>query len=169
MHAPHHNPEQAFQRHLADEAATLAFGRQLASVIVPGMTIFLEGDLGAGKTTLTRGVLRGLGFMDSVKSPTYTLVEPYVVSNLYFHHFDLYRFADASEWEEAGFREMFNAESVCLVEWPDKAAALLPEPDWRIRLEPCAAGRQLTLTASTQMGTICLSRLIATITMPPAA
>lgn len=169
MHASHHNPEQTFQCHLADEAATLGLGRQLAPAIVPGMTIFLEGDLGAGKTTLTRGILRGLGFMERVKSPTYTLVEPYVVSNLYFHHFDLYRFADASEWEEAGFREMFNAQSVCLVEWPEKAAELLPEPDWRIRLEPSDAGRQLTLIASTQMGITCLSRLKAMITTPPVA
>src|SRR6218665_397076 len=104
MHAPHHT----LSTFLPDEAATLAMGQTLARGLQGGMTIFLLGDLGAGKTTLTRGILRGLGFAGRVKSPTYTLVEPYVVSSLDLHHFDLYRFADPLEWEDAGFRDLFN-------------------------------------------------------------
>ncbi|GHD65768.1 tRNA (adenosine(37)-N6)-threonylcarbamoyltransferase complex ATPase subunit type 1 TsaE [Jeongeupia chitinilytica] len=156
MHSAH---DTAFTPFLADEAETLSMGGQLAAALVPGMVIFLEGDLGAGKTTLTRGILRGLGFTGRVKSPTYTLVEPYTVSNLYLYHFDLYRFSDPSEWEDAGFRDYFNRDSVCLIEWADKAEGLLPAPDWLIRLEPEADGRRLHLTALTQNGTQCLARL----------
>ncbi len=144
-------------------------GEVLAGAMRAGMTIYLLGDLGAGKTTLTRGILRGLGFAGRVKSPTYTLVEPYVVSNLYLHHFDLYRFADPLEWEDAGFREMFNPDSVCIVEWPDKAAGLLPAPDWTIELYPLEQGRRLTLIAGSANGTQCLTKLTDFDTTPPAA
>lgn len=146
---------------LPDEAATLARGAQLARALRPGSVVYLEGDLGAGKTTLTRGMLRGLGYAGRVKSPTYTLVEPYSLPDLYFHHFDLYRFADPLEWEDAGFREYFNAESVCLVEWPDKAEGFLPPPDWRIALVPEQDGRRLTLVALTTHGQACLAQLTA--------
>lgn len=144
---------------LADEAATLAFGAQLAQTLQPGLVIYLHGDLGAGKTTLTRGLLRGLGFIGKVKSPTYTLVEPYTISSLYLYHFDLYRFADPMEWEEAGFRDYFNPDSVCLIEWPDKAAGLLPIADVDICLMPTANGRKLTLSANTEAGKTCLTTL----------
>ncbi|AOY00313.1 tRNA (adenosine(37)-N6)-threonylcarbamoyltransferase complex ATPase subunit type 1 TsaE [Jeongeupia sp. USM3] len=156
----HSTDDTAFTLFLADEAGTLAMGGRLAAALVPGLVIFLEGDLGAGKTTLTRGILRGLGFEGRVKSPTYTLVEPYTVSNLYLYHFDLYRFSDPSEWEDAGFRDYFNRDSVCLIEWADKAEGLLPAPDWLIQLAPEAEGRRLTLTAKTKNGTQCLARLI---------
>ncbi|WP_308417278.1 tRNA (adenosine(37)-N6)-threonylcarbamoyltransferase complex ATPase subunit type 1 TsaE [Andreprevotia chitinilytica] len=156
MHKPNDKPLSVF---LADEAATIAFGGELALAIRPGMTIFLEGDLGAGKTTLTRGLLRGLGFSGRVKSPTYTLVEPYAVSNLYLYHFDLYRFSDPSEWEDAGFRDYFNPESICLIEWADKAEGLLPRSDWLIRLAPEAEGRRITLIAQTEHGAACLASL----------
>ncbi|WP_432719358.1 tRNA (adenosine(37)-N6)-threonylcarbamoyltransferase complex ATPase subunit type 1 TsaE [Jeongeupia wiesaeckerbachi] len=156
MHNVH---DTAFTLFLADEAETLAIGRRLAAALHSGLVIFLEGDLGAGKTTLTRGILRGLGFAGRVKSPTYTLVEPYIVSNLYLYHFDLYRFSDPSEWEDAGFRDYFNRDSVCLIEWADKAEGLLPAPDWLIRLAPEADGRRLNLTALTTNGTQCLARL----------
>ncbi|BCL76140.1 bifunctional tRNA (adenosine(37)-N6)-threonylcarbamoyltransferase complex ATPase subunit type 1 TsaE/phosphotransferase [Jeongeupia sp. HS-3] len=155
----HNANDTAITRFLADEADTLATGGLLAAALAPGMVVFLEGDLGAGKTTLTRGILRGLGFAGRVKSPTYTLVEPYTLSNLYLYHFDLYRFSDPSEWEDAGFRDYFNRESVCLIEWADKAESLLPAPDWLIQLAPEAEGRRLTLTALTQTGTQCLARL----------
>ncbi|QNM95878.1 tRNA (adenosine(37)-N6)-threonylcarbamoyltransferase complex ATPase subunit type 1 TsaE [Chitinimonas koreensis] len=164
MHAANHT----LSAWLPDEAATLALGETLSAGLRGGLSVWLEGDLGAGKTTLTRGMLRGLGFKGRVKSPTYTLVEPYVVSNLEFHHFDLYRFADPLEWEDAGFRELFNPASVCLVEWPDKAAGLLPSPDWTIRLSPQGEGRRLELIASTAFGITCLASLTAFGTTRPA-
>lgn len=146
-------------RFLPDEAATLAFGAELARALVPGLTIYLVGDLGAGKTTLTRGVLRGLGYTGKVKSPTYTLLELYTVSSLYLYHFDFYRFADPQEWVDAGFREYFNADSVCIVEWPEKAGEFLPAPDLRISLEAQQSGRSLHVHAETEAGKQCLARL----------
>ena len=144
---------------LPDEAATLAFGAALAQVLRPGLMIYLMGDLGAGKTTLTRGVLRGLGYIGKVKSPTYTLVEVYTVSSLYLYHFDFYRFADPHEYLDAGFREHFNADTVCLVEWPEKAGEFLPTPDLRIRLMADQDGRSLQADAETEAGTRCLAGL----------
>lgn len=160
MHTPNDTAsDNQYLIDLADEAATLAFGAQLAQTLQPGLVIYLHGDLGAGKTTLTRGLLRGLGFSGKVKSPTYTLVEPYTISSLYLYHFDLYRFADPMEWEEAGFRDYFNPGSVCLIEWPDKAAGLLPIADVDICLVPTANGRSLTLSANTEAGKTCLTTL----------
>ena len=157
--------DTAFSAFLSDEDATLALGRQLAQVLKPGMVVFLEGDLGAGKTTLTRGILRGFDFAGRVKSPTYTLVEPYALlglkpdSNLYFYHFDLYRFNDPSEWEDAGFRDYFNPESICLIEWADQASGQLPAPDWIIQLRPEGEGRQLLLFATSELGQTCQNAL----------
>ena len=146
-------------RFLADEAATLAFGAALAHALTPGLAIYLDGDLGAGKTTLTRGVLRGLGFTGNVKSPTYTLVELYTVSSLYLYHFDFYRFNDPREWLDAGFREYFNPDTICIVEWPEKAAEFLPVADVRIALAAEAEGRRLQIKAETEAGKKCLARL----------
>ncbi|MEO8384301.1 MAG: tRNA (adenosine(37)-N6)-threonylcarbamoyltransferase complex ATPase subunit type 1 TsaE [Betaproteobacteria bacterium] len=123
---------------LADEASTLALGAALAAALVQcagGALIYLSGDLGAGKTTLSRGILRGLGYSGRVKSPTYTLVELYVISRLNLYHFDFYRFGEPEEWQEAGFRDLFNETNICLVEWPEKAGELLPLPDLRIALK----------------------------------
>jgi len=141
-----------FTLHLSDETATLAFGARLATAIQPGLVIYLHGDLGAGKTTLIRGLLHGLGHVGKVKSPTYTLVEPYVISGLPLYHFDLYRFIDPEEWEASGFRDYFNAQSVCFVEWPEKASGLLPQPDIDIQLTPEGQGRKGVMTANTYAG-----------------
>lgn len=144
---------------LANEAATLAAGGRLAEALKlkPGMTIYLHGDLGSGKTTLVRGLLHHLGHMGKVKSPTYTLVEPYVISGLNLYHFDLYRFVDPEEWEAAGFRDYFNPRSICLIEWPEKAGDLLPTADMDIHLELLDRGRKITITANTDNGRQCLA------------
>ena len=141
---------------LADEAATLALGARLASLLKSGLTIYLRGDLGAGKTTLVRGLLQYLGHTGKVKSPTYTLVESYVISGLNLYHFDLYRFIDPGEWDATGFRDYFNPQSICLVEWPEKAGDLLPCADIDIRFEPNNQGRKITMTANTTAGKQCL-------------
>lgn len=122
------------------------------------MVVYLNGELGAGKTTLARGVLRGRGYTGRVKSPTFTLVEVYEFSSLYFYHFDFYRFDDPKELAETGFREYFGERAVCLVEWPDKAVGL-PPPDLDIRLDIAGSGRSLVLEAPTEVGRRCLTRL----------
>jgi tRNA threonylcarbamoyladenosine biosynthesis protein TsaE len=145
--------------HLADAAATENVGAALATALCGGMVVTLHGDLGAGKTTVVRGVLRALGFTGPVKSPTYTLVEHYPFSSLYFYHFDFYRFADPNEWETAGLAECFRDTAVCLVEWPERVAGLLPPADVDIVLAHPAAdgtGRDLTVSANSEAGEQCL-------------
>jgi len=147
--------------HLEDEAATLALGAMLAGELHTGLKIYLSGELGAGKTTLVRGVLRALGYRGRVRSPTFTLVELYELSRLDLYHFDFYRFDDPREWADAGFRDAFSDAAVCLVEWPEKAAGQLPPADLRIRLEHADTGRRVRLAADTDAGKQCLQRLIA--------
>lgn len=149
---------------LADEAATLAAGAKLSHSAVAGLVIFLHGDLGVGKTTFTRGFLHGLGFVGKVKSPTYTLVEPYEFDHLSVYHFDLYRLIDEEEWEAAGFREYFNANSICLIEWPEKAGHLLPEPDIHVHLMHEGLQRKIQLLANTAHAEQCLATQINTAT-----
>ena len=151
-----HNPRQQF---LASEAETTAFGAALAPLLRPGMVVYLCGELGAGKTTLVRGLLRALGVTERVKSPTYTLVEPYVISGLYLYHFDFYRFNRSDEWVEAGFREYFNRDAICIVEWPEKAGGQLPAPDLRMVMKVDGNGRSITVSADTEAGHDCLVRL----------
>ena len=145
---------------LADEQATLKLGADFARSLIAGVNVYLHGDLGAGKTTLVRGALNGLEFFGKVKSPTYTLVEPYQVqinkkmTNLY--HFDLYRFMDEEEWEAAGFRDYFNSNSICLIEWPDKAGSLIPQADIDVYLELSGEGRIARLIGNTTAGKVCL-------------
>jgi tRNA threonylcarbamoyladenosine biosynthesis protein TsaE len=123
----------------------------------PGLIIFLSGNLGAGKTTLARGILRGLGFKEKVKSPTYNLIEVYKISRLYLYHFDFYRFNNPHEWEEAGFRDYFNADSICFVEWPEKADGLLPQADLKFIFR-VAEGRNVEIQADTEAGKLCVKR-----------
>ena len=145
--------------HLPDAAATESVGSALAPALAGGMVVTLHGDLGVGKTTLARGVLRAMGWTGAVKSPTYTLVEHYPFSSLYFYHFDFYRFADPSEWEIAGIADYFRDDAVCLVEWPERVAGLLPAADLEIALRypvSGAFGRDLGLAANSAEGERCL-------------
>jgi len=141
-----------FKRYLQDQAATEAFGGQLAAACKGGLLIFLHGQLGAGKTTLVRGFLRACGHNGPVKSPTYTLIEPYttVYGNLY--HLDLYRLADAEELEWIGIRDLFEDESICLVEWPEQGAGILPEPDLHVYLQTDGVGREIRVEAVSPHG-----------------
>lgn len=131
--------------HLNDEAQTLACGAGFAAHLRPGLVIYLHGDLGAGKTTFVRGLLQGLGHQGKVKSPTYTLVEPYEFFNYTVYHFDLYRFTSEEEWEAAGFRDDFNPQSICIIEWPEKASGILPLADIDIQLTIDGIGRQIQI------------------------
>lgn len=148
------------QAHLADEKDTETLGTALAAVLTPGLQIWLEGNLGTGKTTLTRGVLRGLGHEGKVKSPTYTLIEPYVVSRLDLYHFDFYRFNSPDEYLDAGLDEYFEGEGVCMVEWPEKALPHLPSPDVEIRLEARENGRFVEISGNTEAGRTCVIGLV---------
>ena len=144
---------------LPDAAATLRLGEMLAAGIAPGRVLFISGDLGAGKTTLVRGLLQGLGYAGRAKSPTYALVEPYAFSSIDLYHFDFYRFKDRSEWLNSGFREYFHPDSVCVVEWPEKAGDLLSPPDLHITLEYQGEARSARLEARSQAGKAWLSSL----------
>lgn len=145
---------------LDDEAATLELGALLARTLRAGLKVYLSGELGTGKTTLVRGVLHALGYRGRVRSPTFTLVEHYSVSRLDLYHFDFYRFEDPREWIDAGFREAFGSAAVCLVEWPEKAAAALPPADLVVYLEHADRGRRVQLAANTDEGRQCLKQLI---------
>lgn len=144
---------------LPDEAATLALGAALGKAAEAGAIIFLHGDLGAGKTTFCRGLLRGLGFTGSVKSPTYTLVEPYELPQVTVYHFDLYRLHDPQELEYMGIRDYFEPRNLCLVEWPDKGGSLLPRPDLFITIQMVNAGREFTLSPANARGELILRNL----------
>jgi tRNA threonylcarbamoyladenosine biosynthesis protein TsaE len=157
--------------HLPDAASTERAGAALATALSGGLVIALHGDLGTGKTTLVRGALRALGWTGPVKSPTYSLVEYYPFSSLYLYHFDFYRFADPSEWETAGLAECFRDDAVCLVEWPERVAGLLPLADVDIVLtHPAAggAGRDLELSANSEAGERCLHAVTLALTPPNA-
>jgi tRNA threonylcarbamoyladenosine biosynthesis protein TsaE len=144
---------------LPDAGATLALGARLARAIEPGMKIYLSGELGSGKTTLVRGLLRALGHAGRVRSPTFSLVEVYTLSRLELYHFDFYRFEQPQEWHDAGFRDLFDGSGVCLVEWPERAASALPAPDLAIALAYAGAGRVATLRAESEPGRRCLDRM----------
>lgn len=138
---------------LPDSAATEALGAALAQCAGRhGVVVFLLGDLGAGKTTLVRGYLRYLGHGGAVKSPTYTLVEPYDLAGLRVYHFDLYRLGEPEELEFLGIRDYFTGEAQCLIEWPERGAGVLAAPDLQLELSYHPAGRQARLQALSERG-----------------
>jgi tRNA threonylcarbamoyladenosine biosynthesis protein TsaE len=154
---------QHFKAHLRNEADTAALGAALARVLAPGLVIYLHGDLGAGKTALTRALLHAAGHTGKVKSPTYTLAEPYQVSlagrAVQVIHFDLYRMSSPEEFLDAGFREDFNQDNICIVEWPEKGEPVLPAPDLDVFLHVSGEGRTVELQALSDLGLLCLDRL----------
>lgn len=153
---------------LHDEGETVSFGQNIGNAVqqvskegaLQGAVIYLAGTLGAGKTTLTRGLLTGFGHRGSVKSPTYTLVEPYKLEGREVYHFDLYRLADPEELEYMGIRDYFADSSICIIEWPDKGAGILPLPDIAIELSPQNGGRQALLQAMSDRGKQLLTVLV---------
>lgn len=155
----HDTPVTMLAVALADENATLALARRLAAQLLAGMVIYLHGDLGAGKTCLVRGVLTALGYTGRVKSPTYTLLEHYHAAGLDLRHFDLYRLQDEGEWESAGFRDEFDGHAIFFIEWPEKAASLIPPADVVIDLQILPQGRNAVMRGNTSIGRACLKQL----------
>lgn len=158
---------QRWTAELPDETRTDAMGaalaRTLMSGLARGLTIALHGELGAGKTHLTRALLQSAGHTGRVKSPTYTLVEPYVINLqgqlLKVMHFDLYRLGSAEEFIDAGFREYFDGKHLCIVEWPERAEGLLPPADLDVFLSVKDEGRAVELRANSEQGATCLKHL----------
>ncbi|WP_323140172.1 tRNA (adenosine(37)-N6)-threonylcarbamoyltransferase complex ATPase subunit type 1 TsaE [Massilia phyllosphaerae] len=154
---------QSIRTYLPDEDATRALGGALARALEPGLVLYLHGDLGAGKTALTRALLHAAGHQGAVKSPTYTLSEPYRISlggqPVDLIHYDLYRMSSPEEFLDAGFREDFNGHNICIVEWPEKGEPVLPPPDVNVLLEVSGLGRTVELQALSDLGLLCLERL----------
>tara|TARA_Y100001956_G_C4128444_1_gene191829 strand:+ start:3351 stop:3836 length:486 start_codon:yes stop_codon:yes gene_type:complete len=144
---------------LEDETATVNMGVRLAQVVQQGAVIFLHGDLGAGKTTLTRGIVQGLGHTGKVKSPTYTLVEPYELSNCSVYHFDLYRLGDPEELEYMGIRDYFAPTAICVIEWPEKGHGFIPTPDLNITMQYQGEQRQISIETESERGIAILNTL----------
>jgi tRNA threonylcarbamoyladenosine biosynthesis protein TsaE len=144
---------------LPDAAATLSFAAQVFARLTPGCVVFLRGDLGAGKTTLVRGCLRAAGFTGPVKSPTFTLVEEYALPGLHLFHFDLYRLNDPEELEWMGLRDYLRPDAVSFIEWAERGAGCLPEPDLEIELRYQAEGREARVSATTSRGKSILQAL----------
>ena len=144
---------------LFNEKNTLDLGKNISDFLTEGLLIFLKGDLGSGKTTLARGLIRGLGYIGPVKSPTYSLVEQYEFDVFTLNHFDLYRFTNPNEWLASGFEEYINSYDVTLIEWPEKSSELLPNPDLEIELLYKNESRIAHINSLTDKGCKCLENL----------
>ncbi len=138
----------------------LALGERLAATLAPGLVVYLEGELGMGKTTLVRGIVQAMGHAGAVKSPTYTLVEPYELSEITLYHFDLYRLGHPEELEFMGIRDYFSDHSLALIEWPERGQSFLPPADLVVRIEREGRGRRLQLAAQSSRGRECLAGLL---------
>ena len=149
---------QSISWSLADEAETIAAGALISRAMSSGV-IFLHGNLGMGKTTLARGVIQSFGHEGAVKSPTYTLVEPYEFGDSKVYHFDLYRLGDPEELEYMGIRDYFENNALCLVEWSERGQGFLPAADLDLYLEPEGMGRKITMFARTELGQSTVQRL----------
>jgi tRNA threonylcarbamoyladenosine biosynthesis protein TsaE len=134
-------------------------GNQVAAIIEQGAVIYLHGDLGAGKTTFTRGVVQGFGHTGKVKSPTYTLVEPYELERGCVYHFDLYRLGDPEELEYMGIRDYFSSDAICVVEWPEKGGEFIPVPDLDITLSYVGNERKIIISSASKRGEIIIEKL----------
>ena len=142
------------------EAEQERLGGLLASCCPSGCTIYLQGDLGAGKTTLVRGFLRALGHQGAVKSPTYTLIEPYTIAGRSVCHLDLYRLADPEELEYLGLRDLLREDTVMLIEWPERGHGMLPDADLRVNIAYLGAGRQLEMVPGSRKGEQTIHQMI---------
>jgi len=167
---PHPTPPRTLD--LPNETHTQALAQTLAPHLIQdairnGARIHLRGDLGAGKTSFARALLRACGVAGRIKSPSYALLESYKVSNLYFYHLDFYRFEAQADWLDAGFGDILQERAVVLIEWPEQAGGLLPAPDLDILLDYAGTGRRATLTAHSTQGSTWLHPL--TIHTPSAS
>ncbi|MDR3476632.1 MAG: tRNA (adenosine(37)-N6)-threonylcarbamoyltransferase complex ATPase subunit type 1 TsaE [Gammaproteobacteria bacterium] len=150
----------SFIKVIPNESQMLEFGSSLALACNGATVIFLQGNLGAGKTTLARGFLRGFGYAGKVKSPTYTIVEPYDIEGQKLYHFDFYRLNDPEELEFIGIQDYFSEGAISLIEWPDKGSLLLPPADLSCYIEPHEEGREIRIEAHTAQGKTILKRLV---------
>ena len=150
-----------FESVLPDEAATLALGEQIAAAVDGQLIVFLHGNLGAGKTTLSKGILRGLGYGGAVKSPTYTLVEQYPINGQTHYHFDLYRLVDPEELDYMGIRDYLAQPCLCLIEWPAKGEGWLPDPDLVVTLAAFGEGRKVVIAPEGERGQRFMERFFA--------
>jgi len=156
-----------YQTLVVGEEAMVAFGDKLGQVLRPrvsskGIVIYLEGDLGAGKTTLSRGILRACGHSGAVKSPTYTLVEPYDFETITVYHFDLYRLGDPEELEYLGIRDYFSPQCLCLLEWAERGRGFLPGADLKVTVSVQGSGRNVCIEPFTELGRTLMEKEVQT-------